>query len=149
MNNESATISSGDKIPYLNSTGLEGARITFQDATTSLNVTPNITNDDWINLKVNVTRDSPGENTSAGPAIRTNSATTKVLIKNGDTLVIGGLNQSQSSVNTKRIPWFGQIPILGWLFKNDVRTSAFSDLLFFITPRIVAEEEQIIRTEAF
>lgn len=149
LNNEEATISSGDKIPYLNSTGLEGAQVTFQSATTSLTVTPNITNDDWINMKISATRDYPGANTAAGPAIRTNSAASKVLIKNGDTIVFGGLNSSQTSVNNARIPWLGEIPILGWLFKNDARTSAFVDLLFFITPRIVAEEEQLIRSEAF
>ncbi|MBN1297324.1 type IV pilus secretin PilQ [bacterium] len=150
LNNESATISSGDKIPYFSNSGLEGADVTFQDATTSLDVTPHITNDDWINLEVSVTRDFPGENVGqAGPAIRTNSADTKVLIKDGDTLVLGGLNQSQQSLNNQRIPWLGEIPVLGWLFKNDARTSTFSDLLFFITPRILAEEDQVVRTEAF
>ncbi|MBN1880015.1 type IV pilus secretin PilQ [bacterium] len=147
LNNETATISSGDKIPYLNTSSTEGATVTFQDATTSLNVTPNITNDDWINLKVTVTRDFPGA--GSNPPIFTNNANTKVLIKNGDTLVIGGLNQSVQNVDTRRIPWFGKIPILGWLFKDDARQSSFSDLLFFITPKIVADEEQIIRTEAF
>jgi type IV pilus secretin PilQ/predicted competence protein len=149
LNNETATISSGDKIPYLNTTSMEGATVMFQDANTSLNVTPNITNDNWINLAVNVTRDFPGYNTPAGPAIITNSANTKVLINNGDTLVIGGLNQSQQSFSNQRIPWFGKLPIIGWLFKDDSRTTSFSDLLFFITPRILAEQEQVIRSETF
>lgn len=150
LNNETATISSGDKIPYFSNSGLEGADVTFQDATTSLDVTPHITNDNWINLEIAVTRDFPGENVGqAGPAIRTNSADTKVLVKDGDTLVLGGLNQSQTALNNERIPWLGELPILGWLFKSDARTSTFSDLLFFITPRIMAEEDQIVRTEAF
>lgn len=149
LNNETATISSGDKIPYLNATGQEGATVIFQDANTSLNVTPNITNDDWINLQVDVSRNFPGYDTPAGPAIMTNSANTKVLINNGDTLVIGGLNQTLQQVGTARVPWFGKLPIIGWLFKDDKRTTSFSDLLFFITPRIVAEQEQIIRSEAF
>ncbi|MCD4653268.1 type IV pilus secretin PilQ [bacterium] len=149
LNNESGTISSGDKIPYLNTTGTYGATVTFQDASTSLNVTPHITNDDWIGMDVSIQRDFPGEDTAAGPAIRTNSATTKVLIRNGDTLVLGGLNQSHTSLNNDRIPWLGEVPVLGWLFKNDKRNSTFSDLLFFITPRILAEEDQMIRTEAF
>jgi len=150
LNNESANISSGDKIPYFSNSGLEGADVTFQDATTSLDVTPHITNDNWIKLDVSVTRDFPGENVGqAGPAIRTNSADTMVLIRDGDTLVLGGLNQSQQSVNNQRLPWLGEVPVLGWLFKNDSRTSTFSDLLFFITPRVMAEEDQMVRTEAF
>ena len=72
-----------------------------------------------------------------------------VLIRDGDTLVLGGLNQSQQSVNNQRLPWLGEVPVLGWLFKNDSRTSTFSDLLFFITPRVMAEEDQMVRTEAF
>lgn len=150
LNNESATISSGDKIPYFSEGGLDGAQVVFQDATTSLDVKPHITNDDWINMDVSVSRDFPGESVGqAGPAIRTNSASTKVLVRDGDTLVLGGLNQTQQSLNNERIPWLGEVPFLGWLFKNDVRTSTFSDLLFFITPRIVEEGEQVIRTEAF
>jgi len=149
LNNQSGTISSGDKIPYFNTSSTDGATVTFQDATTSLDVTPHITNDDWINLDVNITRDFPGENTKAGPAIRTNTASTKVLVSNGDTLVLGGLNQSQQTLNNNRIPWLGKVPFLGWLFKDDERSTTFSDLLFFITPRIIADEEQIVRTETF
>ncbi len=149
LNNETATITSGDKIPYLNVTGQEGATVMFMDAATSLNVTPNITNDDWINMSVNISRDFPGYDTPAGPAIITNNANTQVLIDNGDTLVIGGLNQSQQSFSNQRIPWFGKLPGVGWLFRDDRRTTSFSDLLFFITPRILEEQEQIVRTEAF
>jgi type IV pilus secretin PilQ/predicted competence protein len=149
-NNEAATISSGVQIPYQVDAGDRGVNIQFQNATTQLTVTPHITNDDWITMDVSVTRNAPGPNyTNVGASIVTNSAQTRVLVKDGGTIVLGGLNETTIGDSSARIPWLNQIPVLGWLFKNTSKQRAFSDLLFFITPQIMEEGEQVIRTESF
>ncbi|MBN1551972.1 type IV pilus secretin PilQ, partial [bacterium] len=149
-NNETASISSGYQIPYQVDSGDKGVNIEFQDAVTSLNVTPHITNDNWIGMNVQITRNFPGPSFGGGPpSIFTNSATTKVLVKDGDTLVIGGLNESSFTNANDKIPFLHKIPIIGILFKNDRKETSFSDLLFFITPQILEEGEQVIRSETF
>lgn len=152
-NNQAASLSSGVSIPYLVKFGTaEGSsvdRINMITANTSLTITPHITNDNWISMNINLTRDFPGASTSAGPIINRNSANTQVLVKDGDTLVIGGLNETTFGDASSKIPWFADIPILGMLFKNSSKQNSFKDLLFFITPQILEEGERIIKTETF
>ncbi|MBN1356332.1 type IV pilus secretin PilQ [bacterium] len=148
-NNEAASINSGYQIPYQVNQGDQGINVQFQQATTQLTVTPHITNDNWITMDVNITRNAPGPNFGSGPSIFTNTAQTRVLVKDGGTIVIGGLNETSIEDSSSRIPWLNQIPILGWLFKNSSKNRSFQDLLFFITPQIMEEGEQVVRTETF
>jgi type IV pilus assembly protein PilQ len=148
-NNEAASISSGFQIPYQVNTGDQGVNIIFQSATTMLNCTPHITNDDYIKMDLVINRNAPGPEYSGGTSIATNMATTKVLVKDGETLVIGGLNESSIGDSSDKIPFLNEIPILGWLFKNTSKVNSFSDLLFFITPQILEEGEQVVRSETF
>ncbi len=149
-NNQAASLSSGVSIPYTVNVGdSPTGRINILDAKTSIVITPHITNDNWISMNINLTRDFPGANTDAGPIINRNNATTQVLVKDGDTLVIGGLNETQFGDSSDRIPWLSQIPILGYLFKNSSKQNNFKDLLFFITPQILEEGERVIKTETF
>ncbi len=149
-NNQAASLSSGVSIPYTVNVGdSPTGRINILDAKTSIVITPHITNDNWISMNINLTRDFPGANTEAGPIINRNNATTQVLVKDGDTLVIGGLNETQFGDSSDRIPWLSQIPVLGYLFKNSSKQNNFKDLLFFITPQILEEGERVIKTETF
>ncbi len=147
-NNEAANINSGTKIPYYNNTGNQGARTEWIDATTRLSVTPHITNDNWVKMDIQINRDSPIFSPD-GILIATNSADAKVLVKDGDTLVIGGLNETTTGHASEKIPFLNKIPILGYLFKNSKKSNSFNDLLFFITPQILEEGEQVVRSETF
>ena len=150
VNHESASVTSGIQIPYPVDKGEGGISIEFREASTNLNVTPHITNDNWIKLMVTIARNFPGPTYSgAGASIFTNSANSTVLIRDGETLVIGGMNESIFSNSTASLPWLSKIPVLGWLFKNDTRQTTFSDLLFFVTPQILNEGEQNVRSETF
>lgn len=133
-----AIIESGTEIPYATYSAA-GTNIQFKKALLSLRVTPKITPDDKVNMKVVVTQDTVGKIFFGVPSIDTKKVDTQVLVENGGTLVIGGV-YAQADVETKNsVPLLADIPILGWLFKNETKTSEKKELLIFITPRIMAE----------
>jgi type IV pilus assembly protein PilQ len=133
-----ATISSGKKIPY-QTTSNGGTTTTFASANLSLDVTPQISPDDHVNMKVVVNNDTQGQMTTAGPIIDTNTITTQVLVENGGTVVIGGVYTLDESDAVSKVPLLGDIPVVGWLFKTKTKTEAKKELLIFITPKILKD----------
>jgi type IV pilus assembly protein PilQ len=102
-------------------------------------VTPKITPDDRVNMKVILTQDTIGATYGGIPSINTKKVDTQVLVENGGTLVIGGVYSQNESESKNSVPLLADIPILGWLFKNETKTSDKRELLVFITPRIMSE----------
>ena len=141
-NGTEASIEQGVQIPY-QSVSLQGTNVLFKKATLSLTVIPQITPDDNINMKVEVTQDSVGEILSATtggvPSINTKKIHTQVLIDNGGTVVIGGVYTQDEVRSTPQVPLLGDIPILGWFFKSQTDTNDKRELLVFISPKILSD----------
>ncbi|MFZ3288937.1 MAG: type IV pilus secretin PilQ [Telluria sp.] len=134
-----AVIEQGIEIPYLTATSSGANSVTFKKANLRLEVTPQITPDGNVVLEVEVNKDSKGENTTFGPAINTQHVKTKVMVENGGTVVLGGIYQQEDLNDTTQVPLLGKIPLFGHLFKKTAKTSNKTELLVFITPKIVAE----------
>jgi len=141
MNNKEAKIEQGESIPF-ETASASGTATSFIDANLSLTVTPQITPDGSVLMSIKASRNSIGSfRTSAGkPSINKKEATTNVLVKNGETTVIGGIIVSDSSTSERGIPLLKDIPVLGWLFKAKSISDSQKELLIFITPTIVEEE---------
>jgi len=137
---QSASIKSGEEIPYQEATSSGATNIEFKEAVLSLEVTPQITPDDKIIMDLVVNQDSRGEVTAGIPAINTNSVTTQVLVANGETVVLGGIFQSEVATQTTKTPFLGDIPYLGRLFKRTEHVDERSELLIFITPKIIKSD---------
>jgi type IV pilus assembly protein PilQ len=138
---KAATISSGVQIPYQQATSSGATSTAFVSATLSLNVTPQITPDDHVNMKVDASQDSPGANLGGGsvPSINSKKVSTEVLVENGGTVVIGGVFTQDFSDGESKVPLLGDIPVLGWLFKVKAKSDNKEELLIFITPKIMGE----------
>ena len=136
-----ATISSGVQIPYQQATSSGATSTAFVSATLSLQVTPQITPDDHVNLKVEASQDTPGANLGGGtvPSINSKKVSTEVLVENGGTVVIGGVFTQDLSEGESKVPLLGDIPILGWLFKTNAKSDNREELLIFITPKIMQD----------
>lgn len=144
LHNEKAQINQTTQIPLITSNAVAGGAstesVTFQPVKLSLGVTPQVTNDGSVIMNLEVNRDFAEEivsqRTQARP-ISSRAATTKVLVKNGQTAVIGGIYQSDMTVGETKVPILGDIPILGWFFKSQSKDQNKNELLIFVTPRIV------------
>ena len=146
MHNETADITQTTAIPLITSTPatVVGAApqvsVQFKPISLRLSVLPQITNDASVIMSVDVNRDVAGavvdEKSGARP-INSRSAKTKVLVKNGQTAVIGGIYQSDTAESESHVPWLANIPVLGYLFKSQVRDRNKNELLIFLTPRIL------------
>jgi type IV pilus assembly protein PilQ len=135
-----ATIKSGVQIPYsVAGSATSGPSVAFKDATLSLVVTPKITPDDRVTMKLDVKQDTVGNVYGGIPSINNKQVTTTVLVDNGGTVVIGGVYTQDVTQSTSKVPLFGDIPILGWLFKNENKTDIKKELLIFITPKILKD----------
>ncbi|MFZ6773181.1 type IV pilus secretin PilQ [Undibacterium sp. SXout7W] len=134
-----AMIEQGTELPYQVSTSSGATSIFFRKATLRLEVTPQITPDGNVILDVDVHKDSVGVETRAGYAIDTKEVKTMVLVENGGTVVLGGIFQQNERDNVTKIPFFGDLPLFGNLFKTTGKTNDKTELLIFITPKIVAE----------
>lgn len=134
-----AVIEQGTEIPYQQATSSGATSVTFRKANLSLKVKPQITPDGNIIMTLDVNKDAPGATTPAGVQISTKHVKTEVLVENGGTVVIGGIFEQQDRTDQTRVPFFGSLPYVGWLFKNDTTTTQQAELLVFITPRIVNE----------
>ena len=132
-----ATIASGTQVPYQQATSSGATSIAFKDATLSLKVTPQITPDNHVNMKLDVTQDTVGTIYSGVPSINTKSVKTQVLVDNGGTVVIGGVFTHDITNSTQKVPLLGDVPVVGWLFKNRTKSDNKSELLVFITPKIL------------
>ena len=137
---QSASIKSGQEVPYQEASSSGATSTSFKEATLSLEVTPQITPDDKIIMDLIVTQDSIGEDTPNGPAINTNEVATQILVGNGETVVLGGIFESTNSKTITKTPFLGDIPYLGRLFKRTEITDLRSELLVFITPKIIKND---------
>ena len=135
VNNKAAKISQGQSIPYQNTSSTEGAKTEFVEAALSLEVTPHITADGSVNMKIKASNNSPGS--GSPPPINKKEATTELVVKNGETTVIGGIYVDSETEGDTGIPYISSIPLLGWLFKSNALTKSKNELLIFITPRII------------
>ena len=135
-----AFIKSGQDIPYQEASSSGATTTDFVEAVLSLEVTPQITPDDKIIMDLQVNQDSVGQDTDAGPAINTNSVSTQVLVGNGETVVLGGIFESNNSTTITKTPFLGDIPYLGRLFKRTQVSEDRSELLIFITPKIIKSD---------
>lgn len=143
-NAKSAVIKQGVEIPYQQSTSSGATSVSFKDAVLSLNVTPQITPDGRVIMDLAVHDDSVGSNISTGsggstPSIDTREVDTQVLVDNGQTVVLGGIYQQTTSLTVSKIPMLGDIPVLGYLFRNNQVINNKTELLVFITPKILSE----------
>lgn len=134
-----AHIEQGTEIPYQIATTSGATSISFRKATLSLDVTPQITPDGNIILNVDVHKDSRGEDTRGGPVINTKQVKTMVLVENGGTVVLGGIYTQEERDDVTKIPFLGDIPLFGYLFKSKARTNNKTELLVFITPKVLTD----------
>jgi type IV pilus assembly protein PilQ len=138
-----ASIEQGSDIPYQTNTQLGGpGQIQFRKAVLRLEVIPQITPEGSIFLDVKVNKDTPSATVSGsgGIAIDTKNVTTQVLVENGGTVVLGGIFQQTETTTTTKVPWLGDIPVLGFLFKDTFKQNNRNELLIFITPRVISEK---------
>lgn len=134
-----ATIEQGTEIPYQQATSSGATSVSFKKATLSLKVKPQITPDDNVIMNLRVNKDSVGQLTTAGPAIDTKQIVTEVLVENGGTVVIGGIYTQEERSTTNKIPVLGDLPYVGFLFKQNLKLDDRRELLIFITPKIIKE----------
>ena len=134
-----AIIESGVEIPYQEATSSGATSTSFKDAVLSLEVTPQITPDDRIIMDLNVKQDTVGQIFNGVPSINTNEIQTQVLVDNGQTIVLGGIFQTDKNISTTKTPFLGDIPYVGRFFKRTIERDDKQELLIFITPRIIAD----------
>ena len=134
-----ATIEQGTEIPYQQATSSGATSVSFKKATLSLKVKPQITPDDNVIMNLNVHKDSVGQATLAGPSIDTKQIVTEVLVENGGTVVIGGIYTQEERSTTNKVPVLGDLPYVGFLFKQNLKLDDRRELLIFITPKIIKE----------
>jgi type IV pilus assembly protein PilQ len=142
LDNKEAKIQSGQRFPVQTSSANEGTKVEFVDANLELKVTPHITADENIYMKISAKQNEADfSRTVLGiPTITTKEAFTEVLVYNGATTVLGGLYTKTTSEARKSVPFFADIPILGYLFRNRTEKDDISELLIFVTPTIVRSE---------
>ena len=142
-NQHEAYIEQGTEIPYVQAASSGATSVEFKKAVLSLKVTPHITPDNRIILDLVVTQDTRGETveTSTGPAVAidTQEIKTQVLVDNGETVVLGGIFQQTSTSDVSKVPLFGDLPVVGNLFKRNASIYQKRELLIFVTPKIVVE----------
>jgi type IV pilus assembly protein PilQ len=138
-----ALISQGTKVPFQKSTSSGATSVEFIEATLKLEVTPQITPEGNVILDVKVNKDSLGTLTALGREINIKEVKTNVLVENGGTVVIGGIFEQNESVSTAKVPFLGDLPYLGNLFKSTTKDTQRTELLVFLTPRIVTEKASV------
>jgi type IV pilus assembly protein PilQ len=142
-NQKEATIEQGVEIPYQEASSSGATTTSFKKAVLSLAVTPQITPDDRVVMDLAVNKDSVGGIFSGIPSINTRSLTTQVLVNNGDTVVLGGIYEQTTAKGEDKIPLLGDIPLLGYLFKSTSKQESKSELLIFVTPKIIKESMNV------
>jgi type IV pilus assembly protein PilQ len=149
LDNHSATIGQGVSIPF-SQTSAGGVNTTFIEAKLELKVTPHVTSDGSVLLQINATNNQPNAGITGAngqPSISKKEATTQVLVKDGDTTVIGGIYTRSTSLSEAAVPVLSKIPVLGWLFKKHTENDSRTELLIFITPRIVNRSQVVAAGE--
>lgn len=139
-NQQTASIESGEEIPYQETTDSGATSVSFKKAVLSLSVTPQILPDEKVLLKLRVTQDRPSARLVLGvPAITTRQISTHILLKNGQTIVLGGIYETNQEHDVQEIPFLGKIPLVGGLFQQHNATATKRELLIFVTPKIVPQ----------
>jgi type IV pilus assembly protein PilQ len=138
-----AVIEQGVEIPYQTATSSGATALSFRKAVLSLKVKPQITPEGNVIMTLDVNKDNLGQLVPGGVAINTKHVKTEVLVENGGTVVLGGIYEQNDRTDTTQVPLLGDIPVIGWLFKNRATTTGKSELLVFITPRVVNERLNI------
>lgn len=140
-NQQEAVITAGQEIPYRQASSSGAATVAFKKAVLELKVTPQITPDSRIIMTLDVRKDQPdfGNLVDGVPPINTQSVQTEVLVNNGETVVLGGIYEQTKSKTVNRIPFFGDLPVVGVLFRNTVDVDDKKELLIFITPKILQD----------
>lgn len=143
LDNTAAKISQGARVPYL-STSAGGTSVQFVEAALELDVTPHITSDGRIFMTIKVTNNRPdfGNTVQGQPALLIKEASTELLVADGDTTVIGGVFATNYSESFSRVPFLGNIPILGSLFRNHTTNESRDEMLVFVTPRVIQSAEK-------
>lgn len=136
-NQQKARIAQGVEIPYQSATSSGATAVSFKKAELSLEVTPQITPDQRIIMDLDVRKDSRGETLPGGVAINTQNVQTQVLVGNGETVVLGGIYEQVSQKSTDKVPFFGDLPVVGYAFKRNTRQEDKTELLIFITPKVM------------
>ncbi len=141
LDNTEAYIERGDRIPYLKITEEGTVTTEFIEANLKLTVTPHVTNDGNIKLKIKASNDEPDFDRTVGgvPTIKKKEAVTEVLVRDNDIVVIGGVYDIDEGKSQRGIPFFSRIPVLGWLFKYEKKTFVKEDLLIFISPKVLKD----------
>jgi len=134
-----AVIEQGSEIPYVSQTSSGATDIEFKKAVLSLRVTPHITPDDRINMSIQVNKDAVGQVFANVPSIDTRNVTTEVLVDNGETVVLGGIYEHSNRNDVRRVPFFGELPYFGTLFRNTANSRNKDELLIFVTPKVMKE----------
>lgn len=147
-NQQSAVIESGEEIPYQEATSSGATAVAFKKAVLSLKVTPQITPDNKIMMDLQINQDTPSPQTFNGvPAILTKEIQTNVLVNNGQTIVLGGIYKQDKNNSINRVPFLGNLPVVGVLFRNQSTEIKNEELLIFITPRIITNTLSITTVE--
>jgi type IV pilus assembly protein PilQ len=136
---QKATIEQGTEIPYLQASSSGATNVAFKPAVLSLAVTPQITPDDKIVLDLEVKKDSVGQIFAGIPSIDTKKVNTQILLDNGETAVLGGVYEQNINNTVDKVPFFGDLPFVGNLFKRTTRQDDKTELLIFITPKIIKD----------
>ncbi|MBS0336971.1 MAG: type IV pilus secretin PilQ [Proteobacteria bacterium] len=134
-----AIIEQGTEIPYQQASSSGATAVSFRKANLSLKVKPQITPEGNVIMDLDVNKDEPGTATTAGVQISTKHVKTSALVENGGTVVIGGIYEETERQDITRVPFFGELPYIGFFFKNNQRSTRKTELLIFITPRVVSE----------
>lgn len=138
-NQKQATIEQGTEIPYQEASSSGATSVSFKEALLKLDVTPQITPDDRIVMDLEVNKDEVGQTFLGVPSIDTRSVKTQVLVDNGETVVLGGIYEQTSTQSSTRVPFFGDLPYVGFLFKTNLNEDRQRELLVFVTPKIIKE----------
>ena len=145
MDNVKATIKQGQEIPYVTIDKDGNRSITFKEAVLKLDVKPKITPDGTISMEIKATNDAAdyarGVQLGGNPPINKSEVESKIVVQDGDTIVIGGILKTEDQRTTSGVPWFMKIPVLGWLFKTESIHKTRRQLMVFITPKIIAKED--------
>jgi len=142
LDNTEAQIKSGRKIPVA-TTSAEGTKTEFVEANITLKVTPHVTPNDYISMKITAAKDEAdfGNVVNGIPTITTREANSDMLVKDGDTVVIGGLYKRTISSSRAGIPGLSSLPVIGWLFRKEQEKDDSDELLIFLTPRIIRQDD--------
>ena len=137
-----ATISQGTEIPYQTQSSSGGSTTQFKQAVLSLDVTPQITPDDKVIMDIEIKKDSESGRTAGQgiPILDVRNLRTQILVENGETAVLGGIFEQSTSTNVTKVPFLGDIPFIGNAFKKTQRIDNKTELLVFITPRIIKDQ---------